>query len=325
MPKVKRPTRGSMGFYPRTRARRSYPRIKSWPEEKESKVLGFAGYKAGMTHALIMDTNPNSRTKGQAISKAVTIIDCPPLSVFGFRAYVDTDAGKRTLTHVIAEKTEKNLARKFKVPKKSTTAEQMKKVDENTGKISGIMLICHTNPGFKKKPAVFEVALGGKAEDQLKSAKDMLGKEVKASDIFKEGDLMDVFSVTKGKGFAGPVKRFGIRIQGRKHEHMHRKSAPKGQKEPGKVRPTIPQAGQLGFFSRCELNKRLLKIAKPEEIKMKGGMLRYGNVKGDALVIEGSIPGPTKQLIRMRLPIRPWPTKFPADIRYISLESKQGV
>ena len=325
MPKVKRPTRGSMGFYPRKRARRSYPRIKSWPKAKEAKPLGFAGYKAGMTHAVVVDTNTNSRTKGQLISKPVTVIDCPPLSVFGFRAYSDTTSGKRTFTHVLAEKVDKNLARKFNVPKKSTTAEQLKKVDDNADKISGIMLLCHTRPPFKKKPAVFEVALGGTNEEQVKYAKEMLGKEINVSDIFAAGDFMDVFGVTKGKGWTGPVKRFGIRIQGRKHEHMHRKSAPKGQKEPGKVRPTIPQAGQFGYFSRCELNKRLLKIAKPEEADVKGGFLRYGKVKGSAVVIEGSVPGPTKQLIRLRMPIRPRKTKFPVDMRYMSLESKQGV
>ncbi|MFQ6010181.1 MAG: 50S ribosomal protein L3 [Candidatus Aenigmatarchaeota archaeon] len=324
MPKVKRPTRGSMGFYPRKRARRSYPRIKSWPRAKETKPLGFAGYKAGMTHALVVDTNPNSRTKGQALARSVTVIDCPPLSVFGFRAYVHTTAGKRTFTHVLAEKVDKKLARKLRVPKKSTTAMQLKKIDDNTDKIAEITLLCHTNPLFKKKPAVFEVALGGKKDEQLKYAKEMLGKEIKASDIFASGDFMDVSGVTKGKGFAGAVKRFGIRIHGRKAEHLHRKSAPKGQKEPGKVRPTIPQAGQLGYFSRCEPNKRVLKVAKPEEIEIKGGFLRYGKVRGEALVIEGSVPGPTKQLIRMRVPVRPRKTKFPVDVRYISLESKQG-
>ena len=313
-----------MGFYPRKRARREYPRIKNWPKANDAKPLGFAGYKAGMTHALLIETNQASKLKGQAIAKAVTVIDCPPISVFGFRAYSSTSSGKKVFCEVLAEKLAKNLGRKIIMPKKHSH-ENLKNIETNLAKLSEIRLMCHTNPGFKKKPAVFEISLGGNVDGQLKTAKEHIGKELKASDIFKEGDHIDVFGVTKGRGFEGVVKRFGTRIQGRKHEHMHRKIAPLGQDEPGKTRHTVPQAGQLGFFSRCELNKRLVKIAKADDMKVDGGFLRYGNVSGDALLLEGSVPGPTKQLILMRHPLRPRKTKFPVDVRYVSLHSKQGV
>ncbi|MEM5804400.1 MAG: 50S ribosomal protein L3 [Candidatus Aenigmatarchaeota archaeon] len=323
MPMVRRPRRGSMGFFPRKRARREYPRVKSWPKASEAKPLGFAGYKAGMTHALVTETNPVSKLKGQAIAKAVTVIDCPPISVFGFRAYSSTTSGKKVLSDVLAEKLDKRLGRKIIMPKKRN--DNLKKIEEQKAKISEIKLLCHTNPSFKKKPAVLEVGLGGSVEAQLKAAKEHLGKELKASDVFKESDHADVLGVTKGKGFEGVIKRFGARIQGRKHEHMHRKIAPLGQDEPAKTRHTVPAAGQLGFFSRCELNKRILKIGKGGDVKMKGGFLRYGNLGGDALLLEGSVPGPTKQLIMLRHPIRPRKTRFPVDLRYVSLESKQGV
>ena len=83
MPSVKRPRRGSLGFYPRKRARRIYPRIKTYPQIKEAKPLGFAGYKSGMSHALVVDANPHSKTKGQQIFRSITILECPPISVFG--------------------------------------------------------------------------------------------------------------------------------------------------------------------------------------------------------------------------------------------------
>ena len=316
MPKRKRPVRGSHGYYPKKRARRIYPRIKSWPKLKEVKPLGFAGYKAGMSHVVITDSNPHSITKGQLISKSITIIDCPSITVFGFRCY----SGNKTSYDIFSEKLEKNLSRKLKLPKKQKSLEeQLKKIPE---KISRINLLCHTKPTFKKKPEIFEIALGGTTEDQLKYTKEILGKDIKISDVFKEGDLVDVVSVTKGKGFTGPVKRFGIKTLGRKYQQMERHTGSLGTTDPGKVRWTVPQAGQLGFQTRTELNKKIFKITSGFDVK--GGLVNYGNVSNDCILLEGSIPGPKKRLIRLRMAIRPKKT-YPVEINYISGESKQGV
>ena len=315
MPQTKRPRRGSKAFYPHKRARRIYPRIKKWPDSMENKLLGFAGYKAGMSHVIIVDTNPNSITKGQQISRPITVLECPPLSVLGFRCCLKN----KTSFDVFSEKENKNLSRKLRpAKKKKTVEEQMKKLPKNISKIN---LICHTNPIFKKKPEIFEIALGGNAEEQLKYAQEVLGKEIKVSDVFKEGDLVDIIAVTKGKGFQGPVKRFGVRGQGRKAQQMERHTSPLGQNEPGKVRWSIPQAGQMGFQTRTEINKRILKIANNFEIK--GDLLNYGKVKGDYMFLEGSVPGSKKRLLRMRFAIRPKKT-YPVEIKYISTESKQG-
>jgi len=318
MPERRRPLRGSRGFYPKKRARRIYPKIKNWSRSKETKPLGFAGYKAGMTHVLIIDTNPHSKTKGQQISRPVTILDCPPFSVFGFRCYYND-----SVFDVFSENFDKNILKKMNLPKKAKKVEeQLKKIPEN---ISFINLLCHTNPTFKKKPEIFEIALGGSTEEQLKYAKEILGKEIKFSDVFKEGDLIDTISVTKGKGFQGPVKRFGIRTHGRKAQQMHRHVGALGTNEPGKVRSTVPQAGQLGFQSRTELNKRILKIGDSgKEVTPKGGFVNYGIISGNYVILEGSVPGPKKRLIRLRFAIRPKKT-YPVDIKYTSLESKQGV
>jgi large subunit ribosomal protein L3 len=315
MPYRKRPRRGSLGFYPRKRARRIYPRIRNWIKIKEVKPLGFAGYKAGMSHVIMTDNNPNSPTKGQQVSKPITILDCPPISVFGFRCYT----GNKTSFDVFSEKLDKNLSRKMKMSKKSKTLEeQLKKLPKNVSKIN---LLCNTNPTFKKKPEVFEIALGGGTEEQLKYVKEVLGKEIKVSDIFKEGDLIDTVSVTKGKGFQGPVKRFGVSMHGRKAQQMQRHVGSLGQNEPGKVRWTVPQAGQLGMQTRTELNKTILKVS--DGFEMKGGFLSYGNVS-DCVLLEGSIPGSKKRLIRLRFALRPKKV-YPIDIKYISMESKQGV
>ena len=315
MPYIKRPKKGSLAYWPKRRAKRIYPRIKNWPEAKEARPLGFAGYKVGMRHVIVTDTNPNSRTKGQLMSKPITILECPPLTVFGFRCYGDN------VYDVFIEKTEKNLSRKMNIPKKpKNIEEQLKKVPQ---KINSINLLCHTNPVFKKKPEIFELALGGKAEEQLKNAKEFLGKQIKINEVFKEGDYIDVVSVTKGKGFAGPVKRWGVAILGRKYQQMARHTGALGQTEPGKVRWTVPQAGQLGFQTRTEFNKRILKIM--DGFKVKGGFVNYGDVSENAVFIEGSVAGSKKRLIRLRVAMRPPKTKHPVDVKTISQESHQGL
>ena len=315
MPTRKRPRRGSKAFYPRKRARRIYPRMNSWTFLNETKPLGFAGYKAGMSHVILVDTNPNSKTVGQNISRPITILECPPLSVFGFRCYMKN----KTSFDVFSENLDNKLSRKMKLAKEPKKMdEQLKKLPKEFSKIN---LICYTNPKFKKKPEVFEVSLGGSADEQLKYAQEILGKDVKISDVFKEGDVVDVIAVTKGKGFAGPVKRFGVKGQGRKAQQMERHTSPLGQNEPGKVRHTVPQAGQMGFNKRTELNKRILKISNGFEIK--GDFLKYGKVSDECLLLEGSIPGSRKRLIRLRFAMRPRKV-YPIDIKSISNSSKQG-
>ncbi len=319
MPQERRPLRGSRGFYPKKRAKRIYPTLKYAPEravqEKEAKPLGFAGYKAGMTHALVTDTNPNSKTRGMEIVKTVSVLECPPLTVFGFRCY----NGGRTLTDIFSESFDKNLERKVKIKAKKPGFDSI--IIE---KVTAVRLLCHTNPPFKKKPEVFEIHLAGPAGKQVEYAKQLLGKRISAKDILKAGDYLDVSAVTKGKGFAGPVKRFGIRIHGRKARQMQRHVGSLGPREPGKIRPTVPAAGQLGFQTRTELNKRILKIAEPKDIAIKGGFINYGLPKNECLIIEGSVPGPKKRLIMLRPSIRPPKTRHPVEIKYISLESKQG-
>ena len=316
MPARKRPGQGSKAYSPRKRASRIYPSIRSWPASKDAKVLGFAGYKAGMTHVTMTNTNPNATAKGQVIAKAVTVLECPPISVFAFRCY----SNKISSFDVFSESFSKNLPRKISVSKNPVKVEeQLKKLPE---KITKVVLVCNTNPPFKKTPEVFEMALGGSVEDQLKAAKELLGKDIKITDVFKEGDLIDVFAVTKGFGFEGPVKRWNVKTLGRKFQMMARHVGSIGNTEPGKVRPTVPQAGQRGFQTRMELNKRILKIA--DGFSVKGGFINYGNVKGDCIIVEGCMPGPKKRLVRMRAAIRPRQV-YPIEIKTISTDSKQGI
>ena len=55
-----------------------------------------------------------------------------------------------------------------------------------------------------------------------------------------------------------------------------------------------------------EHNKWIIKIGdKPEEVNKKAGFKRYGLVKNTYILVKGSIPGPSKRLIRFTNPLRP--------------------
>ncbi len=105
---------------------------------------------------------------------------------------------------------------------------------------------------------------------------------------------------------------------------MHRHVGSIGPTTPRKVDWRVPQAGQYGFFTRLEFSKRVLMIDDdPKKIIPSGGFLGYGIIPESFIMIEGSVPGHRKRLIRMRKAARM--TKFvPVDIKHISLASKQG-
>ena len=326
MPKAHNPRHGSMQVWPRKRANRPYPRIRSWLPTKETAPQGFAGYKVGMTHIMIVDNRAKSPSKGQEIAMPVTVIECPPLRIASARFYKETAYGKK-LVKELNFKVEKDLKRKKPLPKNTSEAalESM-----NPDEYADIRVNMYTQPrliGFKKKPELFEIGLGGSSADKLAYIKANVGKELKVSQVFKAGQIVDTVAVTKGKGFQGPVKRFGVAIRHHKSE--------KTKRGPGSLGGWISQAhfmyrvahaGQMGYHNRTEFNKWIIKISdKPEEINPKGGFLHYGNVKTEYILVKGSVQGPAKRLIRFNLPKRP-NTIFPKDapsIVYTSLESKQ--
>jgi len=90
---------------------------------------------------------------------------------------------------------------------------------------------------------------------------------------------------------------------------------------------SVARAGQMGYHQRIEFNKRILKIGKDsKEVNVKGGFIRYGNLKSPYIIIEGSVPGTEKRTIKLRVPARP-PTQVseaPPQVTYVSLESPQG-
>ena len=336
MPKHNKPNRGSMAFSPRKRARSETPHISSWAavEGDDPKILGFAGYKVGMSHIMAVDYRKKSTTAGQEIRMPVTIVEIPPMKVIGARGYIQDTYGLRTLTEAWEKKIDKDLERTLPIPKGHNAKAAWKKMSDSD--LEEVRLLVHTQPRMvtgipKKRPEIMEMAVGGGSVDaQIEFAKEMMGKEFTMSDFTQDGEMLDAIAVTTGYGFQGHVKRWGVKLLTHKNSKHRRMIGNLGPFSPGYVVSTVPQAGQTGYHQRTEYNKRLLKIGdNPDEINPKGGFLNYGLIRGNYALLHGSLPGPSKRLVRFRKAVRFHGKKTDSvvvpEITMISQESQQGV
>ena len=104
-----------------------------------------------------------------------------------------------------------------------------------------------------------------------------LGKEFDVK-IFEEGQLVDISGISKGKGFAGTVKRWNFATQDATHGNSlaHRKPGSIGQcQTPGRVWKGKKMAGHMGNVKKTVQN---LKIVKVDE-------------ENSLLLVQGAIPG----------------------------------
>ncbi len=334
MPEKEHPRRGSLAYTPKKRAGSQKPRVRSWPEESEVGLLGFAGYKAGMTHVFMIDDHSGRRTEGQEINVPVTVLEVPPIRICAVRIYGEDFEGQKALTEVWADDLSKDLERTVKIPDdydQETAFENAEKFLEE-GNAEDIVVLFHTQPRLssvpKKKPVVMELQLGGNSVgEKWEYAKEVLGDEVSFSETFDEGNYSDVFAITKGKGFEGPVQRWGVKVQPSKVQQARRHTGVLGPWRPSRIMRTVPTSGQEGYHQRMENNKRILKIGDDgEKVTPEGGFLRFGEIQNDYIILKGSVPGSTKRLVFFRKPMRPKegiPTS-PPDITYIDSTSQQG-
>jgi len=283
-----------------------------------------------MTHAFVVDKRVKSTTAGMEMQVPVTVIEVPPMKIAAVRLYENTIYGLKTAGEVWAKEQDPLLSKRLSVPKNHDEASFAK---YDAVDIEDVRVLAYTQPKMvkgvpKKVPDMMELRIGGGTIDErMNYAKTILGKEVGIEEFAKEGGFTDVIAVTKGKGFQGVTKRWGVKLLSHKNSKHRRGIGNLGPKRPGYVRPTVPGSGQTGYHQRTEFNKKFIKIgAEGAEITPKGGFLNYGDVVNTYVLVKGSVPGPTKRLIRFRDPTRV-PKKADTgavNITYISTESKQG-
>lgn len=312
-----KPRSGSLGFYPRVRAAKHLANFETFPiiEGKGAKPLNFVGYKAGMIAVFGKNAHEKSHKFGLETTIPSTIIECPPVKIVGARVYAKHAYGMNVLGEATVDKIGKHLRKKIKSfkqkGKKSKSEKKYSTFEDLEGfksKAHKIVLLVETQPSMtgigKKKADIFEMNISGTIDEQFAFAKEKFGKDIKLSDVFTAQEFVDVRSVNKGKGFQGVVKRFGVKVH-RPKSKVRRIVGSIGPWHPPTVMWTVPRAGQMGYHTRTEYNKRVLAIdSKPELVNPASGLTNYGNVKSDFIILSGSVPGALKRPISMRHAIR---------------------
>ncbi len=115
-------------------------------------------------------------------------------------------------------------------------------------------------------------------EFRVDSVEDFeLGSEIKV-DIFEQGQMVDVTGTSKGKGFAGGVKRHNFRMQDATHGNSvsHRAPGSIGQNQtPGRVFKGKKMAGHMGAERKTTQNLQVVRV----------------DVERNLLLIKGPVPG----------------------------------
>lgn len=137
----------------------------------------------------------------------------------------------------------------------------------------------------KDKYIAVQIEYKNKKKEFL-SSDHKVGDKIDVS-IFQEGDKVKIAGISKGKGFAGPVKKWGFKgrlssTHGTKHEL--RTPGSTGSSEPDRVRKGKKFAGRMGAERITVKNLKIAKIDKEKNI----------------LFVKGAVPGYRGTLLEIR-------------------------
>jgi large subunit ribosomal protein L3 len=113
-----------------------------------------------------------------------------------------------------------------------------------------------------------------------------VGQELRA-DLLEAGEKVDVTAVSKGKGFAGSMKRHGFSGQGASHGNHKKHRAPGSVgacATPARVFKGTRMAGRLGATRVTTLNLEVVKADSDQEL----------------VLVKGAVPGPRGGLVLIR-------------------------
>ena len=363
--KFEHPRCGSLGFLPRKRTAHHKGKVKSFPKDDSSKpchLTAFVGFKAGMTHIVRDVDKPGSKLHKKEVVEAVTVLETPPMRVVGFVGYVETPTGMRALTTVWAQHLSDECRRRFyknwykskrkafsKYSKKYTENGNMSAEIERAKKhCSVIRALTHTQvskaqSGVKRAHIVEVQVNGGTVVEKVEFCQALFEKEIPVTSVFSKDEMLDCIGVTKGKGFAGVIKRWGVKMLRRKSHRGRRKVACVGAWHPARISFAVPRAGQLGYHHRTEINKKIYRMGKALKVEQNGattdhdltekaitpmgGFPHYGEVTEDWIMLKGCVVGPKKRVITLRKSLLPQTSRDALeniDLKFIDTSSKFG-
>ena len=117
------------------------------------------------------------------------------------------------------------------------------------------------------------------------AAEYSVGQEIKA-DIFAAGDKIDASGVSKGKGYAGAIKRFGLSRGPMGHgSKYHRHAGSNGPATtPGRVFKGKHLPGQMGNVNVTVQNLEVVRV----------------DVENNMILVKGAVPGAKKSLVILK-------------------------
>lgn len=127
-------------------------------------------------------------------------------------------------------------------------------------------------------------------EVRLKDAANVKAGDVITCDaVFKEGQMVDVIGVTKGKSFQGVVKRWRVNGGPAAHGSMfHRRIGSIGQRQtPGRTWKNQAMPGHMGSERRTVQNLRIVKIIADKNLVLVRGAIPGAN--GDSVLIRAAV------------------------------------
>merc|ERR1711990_141297 len=291
--KFEHPRQGHLGYLPKRRTKHHKGTIRSYPKDDKSKpvhLTAFMGYKAGMTHCVrYLEKKEGKKTIKKDVVEPVTVIECPPIKVVGFKGYLDTPRGLRGLTSVWAHNLPDSLKRRFyknwhivkdKQGGSRAFSKYAKRWDEDKKSknhvnrdierikkyCSAVRILACTqvekmNNFRQKKSHLMEIQVnGGDVAAKVKWCTDNLEKEVKVSEVFDKDEMVDTIAITRGHGTCGVIKRFRVNRLPRKTHRGLRKVACIGAWHPSAVKWTVARTGNDGYFHRTQLNQKVYRV-----------------------------------------------------------------
>jgi len=210
-------------------------------------TLGSITYKRGMTTILEDD--------GSCIP--VTIVEFVPMTVIQVKTKATDGYGAIQVGY--------DTTRVHRVNKAEKVHQATDVTRDKKGKISDIKF--HEGGPFKKLK-----------EFRIDNPQDYAPGQVIIPDFITEGTVVDAIGITKGKGFAGAVKRYHFRGQSRSHgtSKTHRKPMSAGATDAARCFKGKRGPGHMGFGRHTEKNLVVVKV--DNELKL--------------FALRGAVPGP---------------------------------
>lgn len=135
-----------------------------------------------------------------------------------------------------------------------------------------------------------------------KEAEVNVGDQVKASDIFKVGDKIAVSGVSKGKGFAGVVKRWRFAGGPKTHGQSDRQRSPGSigaTTTPGRVFKGKHMAGRMGMDAVTVKNLHVISIDPTKNEMLVSGVVpgKFGDLLKITKISEGSLKDLEREVV----------------------------